>query len=42
MVAGVKKWISNAKLQTSIRQRRFAFYGPIVWNSLLCVTVACH
>ena len=30
------------KVQTSIRQRSFAFYGPIVWNSLLCVTVACH
>jgi len=28
-------------VQTSIRQRSFAFYGPIVWNSLLCVTVAC-
>jgi len=33
LVAGIN-WISNAK---SIRDRRFAFYGPIVWNSLLCV-----
>ena len=30
------------KVHMLIRQRRFAFYEPIVWNSLLCVTVACH
>ena len=30
------------KVPTSIRQWSFAFYGPIVWNSLLCVTLACR